>query len=111
MSEPSKKTKVEWLELEVQKQRERIAELEGYLEASSQLNARAEQLNKLFSDMAAALAELADGYRERMAGLERQLTSMRASFHVNMVRAFPAKSHEEISAEIDRALEITGVRK
>lgn len=47
----------------------------------------------------------------RIADLERQLTSMRASFHVNMVRAFPAKSHEEISAEIDRALEITGVRK
>ncbi len=36
--------------------------------------------------------------------LETSLQTMRASFHVNMLRAFPALSHAEIESAIDAAL-------
>jgi hypothetical protein len=34
---------------------------------------------------------------------QQQLGRMRQAFHINMLRAFPGKSHAEISAEIDKA--------
>jgi hypothetical protein len=34
---------------------------------------------------------------------EEQLRRMRAAFHINMLRAFPGKTHAEIEAEIDKA--------
>jgi hypothetical protein len=34
---------------------------------------------------------------------EEQLRRMRAAFHINMLRAFPDKTHTEIGAEIDKA--------
>lgn len=33
-----------------------------------------------------------------------EVRKIRAAFHVNMMRAYPGKTHDEISAEIDRAL-------
>lgn len=35
---------------------------------------------------------------------EARFNRLRAVFHVNMTRAFPGKTHEEIAAEIDKAL-------
>jgi len=45
----------------------------------------------------------------RAAGGEaaQQLRVMRAAFHANMLRAFPDKTHDEIAAEIDRAVGVT----
>lgn len=39
-----------------------------------------------------------------VAKLIAQLAAMRASFHVNMLRAYPEKTHAEIAAEIDKVL-------
>ena len=40
----------------------------------------------------------------RIAELEAQLSEVKASFRVNMLRAFPKMSHDEITAEIDRVI-------
>lgn len=48
------------------------------------------------SDLRALLAE--------NARLKATARTVRAAFHVNMLRAYPGKSHEEIGAEIDKAL-------
>ncbi len=42
--------------------------------------------------------------KRKLTLAENKLGTMRAAFHVNMMRAFPGKSHEEITAEIDKAL-------
>lgn len=34
---------------------------------------------------------------------QSELQSMRSAFHINMMRAFPDKTHDEITAEIDKA--------
>lgn len=57
----------------------------------------------LASDLRALLAE--------NARLNSSLQSMQAVFHTNMLRAFPDKSHAEISAEIDKSLAASGVVK
>lgn len=40
--------------------------------------------------------------------LQTALQQMRAAFHVNMLRAFPHKTHAEIASEIDRACDLVG---
>ncbi len=36
--------------------------------------------------------------------LRSEFSLLRSAFHTNMLRAFPDKSHEEITAEIDKVL-------
>lgn len=50
-------------------------------------------------------AQFADEWRERALKAEGELRVMRAAFHCNMLRAFPSKSHAEISDEIDKVLD------
>jgi hypothetical protein len=56
----------------------------------------------LLARVAAALAHPVA--QAPVSDLQGQLNAMRSAFHQNMLRAFPDKSHEEIAAEIDRAV-------
>lgn len=45
-----------------------------------------------------------EGYQSALEDAAKQLQAMRASFHVNMLHAYPHKSHDEIASEINKAL-------
>ena len=53
-----------------------------------------------YEQLEAELAELRKD-RERM---KRENGALRSAFHVNMLKAYPQKSHQEISDEIDNAM-------
>lgn len=67
-------------------------------------------LNDARANWEAAAEELrqADARRDQLvaalADRDAEIAKIRAAFHVNMLRAFPGKSHAEISAEIDKVL-------
>lgn len=64
--------------------------------AIGRIDAMQNHINKLQSE----LAELRKD-RERM---KRENGALRSAFHVNMLKAYPQKSHQEISDEIDNAM-------
>ena len=57
-------------------------------------------MQKEIDNLEAELAELRKD-RERM---KRENGALRSAFHVNMLKAYPQKSHQEISDEIDNAM-------
>jgi hypothetical protein len=50
-----------------------------------------------------AFSDAASLYLTATSAADEQMQRMRAAFHVNMLRAFPDKTHAEIDAEINRA--------
>ena len=57
-------------------------------------------MQKEIDNLESELAELHKD-RERM---KRENGALRSAFHVNMLKAYPHKSHQEISDEIDNAM-------
>lgn len=69
-----------------------IAYMSGY--------ARGKDAGRVLASQPIVIREAAD----RIEQLERENAELRSIFRVNMLRAFPGKSHEDISSEIDRAI-------
>ena len=57
-------------------------------------------MQKEIDNLESELAELRKD-RERM---KRENGALRGAFHVNMLKAYPQKTHQEISDEIDNAM-------
>lgn len=80
--------------------------LEGFEEAR---NEAAQQVLEFATRCRAEGGNTNDNNRSDLAAkapaaqADDQLQRMRAAFHVNMMRAYPDKSHAEIAAEIDKA--------
>jgi hypothetical protein len=70
--------------------------------------ALAEDMTKLCGSVIAkgllGILEVCVEQKDRIAELERQVAKLRAAFHVNMLRAYPDKTHAEIAEAIDAAL-------
>jgi hypothetical protein len=60
-------------------------------------------MRKLFADAKRLHNRLAAPAAQQAGAAVEQLQRMRAAFHVNMMRAYPDRTHAEIAAEIDKA--------
>ena len=64
----------------------------------------AEYVSSLENKIDSLEFELAELRKDRER-VERYAWKLRSIFHVNMLRAYPQKSHQEISNEIDKVME------
>lgn len=60
---------------------------------------------KLYGEMRDCADRGMDLLRTQHEAFTACVQKLRAAFHINMLRAYPDKSHDEISAEIDKVFE------